>query len=190
MKALKKISGFVDKVPRWAAVIIVIAAAAFGSAHSTQSFTILLPQMMASYGLAGAAEIPAVLGWIMGSLGAWITFEVVMLVFLTMMRTYAPMMDRRAAAHYGRMVFAGAYLIIGLVGIMYFFFPLGITMGHTVIEFVIMAAFGFLFYLLISRRFVPSFLWGRLLFQMGIIFLIYHGVTAAYAIIGSVGVSA
>lgn len=185
MKALNKTSNFIEKLPRWAGFAAIIITIVFAAAHETQSLGVVLPQMLVNLGLLTAAEMPTLLVWIVGPLGSWLTFEIVLMFFLSIIRPTAPMLDRKIAAHYARLVFAAANILLGIVGLFYFYFPLILVMGQKVIEFIITSAFCLLYYFLISRRFVPNFLWGRLLMQMGTIYLIYNGAMIMFEIMGA-----
>lgn len=181
-----KLCDIFDKTPRNLAVILLYLAICFAEAYSSREYTILMTVTMLGRENM-AAEIT---GWwfyfIYGAVALGV-FELIMRIFYWIVFPYIPYLDMKTTRHYTRLMFCFYYTVMGLINLLCFFVPLSINLIRTAVTFLVMTACMFWLFVLISRKFVPNYLWARTLRITATVYLTFHFLHAAFNMLMWIG---
>ncbi|HEY8390211.1 MAG TPA: hypothetical protein VIL26_04580 [Clostridia bacterium] len=184
MKLSKSINNIIDKIPAYVGVLMLMASMIFSCAYASQDMTMIAYTML--WGNGASAETVGWWFYLIGGLINYGIFELIMRVVVYFIKMQLVVINKPKVYHYTRVVFTFNYLILGAFHLIYFFFPLLQVIG-TLVDFLISSIFLYIAYHLISRRFLPDFLWARALRATAIIFFVYHGFNVLMSILDVFG---
>ncbi|MCL2751604.1 MAG: hypothetical protein FWE62_02485 [Firmicutes bacterium] len=167
------------ELPGWLVVTALYLSFVAG-VYETQSLMVLFPNL--SGGLFGAETDGGFHMYFIFGLYRWAIYEITSAVFFLYLRMSVPAVNSRKAAHTARYFFTARNLVMALFGLAYFFSPLFINLFTIVLNYVVTTAAAFLFMMFLTGK-LPAGIRARAFRSAALPYLIYHGVTAAMAIL-------
>ena len=148
----------------WIVIAILYLTLCFAHAYTFRGQIMLVSQQMtALLGVSIPGFRAGIWIYLFAGISPLLMFELVVWFITRSFRMRFPTLDVGRAKHILRYFYAGASLIIGLVRLSYFIFPLYIVIIKAIVPFVIYTACFVGCYFYVRRIYVGREHWGRLL---------------------------
>ncbi|MDR3318968.1 MAG: hypothetical protein LBS99_05965 [Clostridiales bacterium] len=175
---------WLTRINKYIVIAVLYAALCFANAYSTAAafMTIgdYLRPLLGVLGV-GAAEIPSGF-WIhiFGGVVPLVVFELIVWLYSRTLRMNFPNVNIAEAKQILRIYYIPAVLIFGGARMLYFVYPLYMTLIEAVVPFVVTTVAFVLYYMYMRKRYFPKPFWGRALAVMANPYLMIVG---AYAVV-------
>jgi hypothetical protein len=183
-------------IPKPVSVVLLLLSFSFQSAYKTQTLLFLMPSFYDTFGLRMTVDTGfAVVAYIAGGLLSFLVFELLIRMFKRMLSgafaaermrygqtSLVP--DASGVPHLMRTFMIPLNLVLGLVHLLYFYFPFFISFSNVVLDFLLIAGWGVLFFVYYKRK-LPPHLYGRTFMLLASLVLAFFGVLSAITLVGA-----
>jgi hypothetical protein len=174
---------FVERVPRWAGILLAYAAAAFAYAYAAVSgYRTAAQSMPAVLQSLSVYVLPS--GFWVYLFGGIMPMLLAEAIFFFSLRGMRPrfMLNTGNVSKLFHILLIPAFLVLGAVRISYFYVPLGMATVEAVLPLLVFLGVGVALFMLI-RRGVPPHTWGNLLFSALRPLLLLWGLKALFTLV-------